>query len=302
MVIISSTRLTVVEVDADDLRRRHRRQVAASAIATSRPSRGDQVVAVRGRRRRRCRRAGCGGSRAGSWSPRRASVGSAGGGQVGAAVLAHVVGVRRRTTGRGKPPSGRSNHRCTWPVPIEFSYSPYCRPVRGAVALAEGADHHQVVAEPRLGPVPVELRHGVQHPRVVAGVEPLDAARSSAARASGVKMCSRPAASWSRSWRSGQNVCDSAPEAISSTLRSDSAMRVAERAAEPQEVLGVGGLAHADADPALVGQALAEELPQVGGGVEDRQVVVVDRGDPGAVWSAPCRRSACASSGSPGKS
>ena len=31
--------------------------------------------------------------------------------------------------GRGKPPSGRSNQRCTCPVPIEFSYSPYWRDV-----------------------------------------------------------------------------------------------------------------------------------------------------------------------------
>ena len=59
--------------------------------------------------------------------------------------------------------------------------------------------------------------------------------------------------------------------------------RVAERAAEAQVVLGVRGLADPDRHPALVRQPVAEELPEVGGGVEDRQVVVVDRGDPGAV-------------------
>ena len=65
--------------------------------------------------------------------------------------------------------------------------------------------------------------------------------------------------------------------------------RVAQRAAEAQVVLHVGGLADPDADPALVGQAVAEELPDVRGGVEDRQVVVLDRGDPGAVLGALAR-------------
>src|SRR5690242_5089461 len=32
----------------------------------------------------------------------------------------------------------------------------------GAVALAQGADHHEVVAEPGLGLVPVEIRHARQ--------------------------------------------------------------------------------------------------------------------------------------------
>ena len=46
----------------------------------------------------------------------------------------------------------------------------------------------------------------------------------SAAAASGVKMCSTPAASCLRSSRSGQNVWLSAPLAMSTTLRSASAM------------------------------------------------------------------------------
>src|SRR4051794_19222979 len=33
-----------------------------------------------------------------------------------------------------QPAAGRSNQRCTWPVPTEFSYSPYRRP--GAVTAA----------------------------------------------------------------------------------------------------------------------------------------------------------------------
>ena len=59
--------------------------------------------------------------------------------------------------------------------------------------------------------------------------------------------------------------------------------RIPERAAEPQVVLGVRGLAHPDGDPALVRQSGAEVLPQVGGRVEDREVLVVDRRDPGSV-------------------
>ena len=58
---------------------------------------------------------------------------------------------------------------------------------------------------------------------------------------------------------------------------------VRQRAAEPQVVLHVAGLADPDGHPPLVGQALAEELPEVDGGVVDRQVLVLDRGDPGAV-------------------
>ena len=58
---------------------------------------------------------------------------------------------------------------------------------------------------------------------------------------------------------------------------------VTERAAEAQVVLRVGCLAHADGDPLLVVEALAEVLPHVRRRVEDRQRVVVDRGDPRAV-------------------
>ncbi len=58
---------------------------------------------------------------------------------------------------------------------------------------------------------------------------------------------------------------------------------VRERPPEPQVILHVTGLAHADRHPPLVRQPLAQELPEVDGGVVDRQVRVVDRRDPGAV-------------------
>ena len=67
-----------------------------------------------------------------------------------------------------QPAAGRSNHMCTWPVPIEFSYSPYCRPGAVHAPLAERPGHLQVVAELRLGPVPQELGHRREHPGVVA--------------------------------------------------------------------------------------------------------------------------------------
>ena len=92
-----------------------------------------------------------------------------------------------------------------------------------------------------------------------------------------------------------------APEAISSTFRSDSAI-ASPRARPSRRLSSVSAVWQTPMrDPPLVGQPVAEELPEVRGGVEDRQVVVFDRGDPGAVLGAlPAIR--WASSGSPGKS
>lgn len=59
--------------------------------------------------------------------------------------------------------------------------------------------------------------------------------------------------------------------------------RITECPAQSQIVLRVGGLTHADRDPPLVGQALSQELPELRGGVEDRKMIIVNRGNPGAL-------------------
>ena len=180
-------------MDADDLGRHDGRQVHRLVDAHLATVVGHQRRRPAGRRRRRCRPAGSGGSREGHEfsfgglsRPQPAAVSS------GPAFWRMNSGSSGVLRGRGKPPSGRSNHRCTWPVPIEFSYSPYWRAGRGAVALAERADHHQVVAESGLGLEPVELRHGFQHPGMVA-LANHSSRSTSAAAASAVKMCSTPA-------------------------------------------------------------------------------------------------------------
>ncbi len=251
----------------------------ASAALTARPSPARSMSPSPHDLDRACRRAGSGGTP--SLSCLRAELGRSRPGEPGRA------GRTRRAPGRCRP-SSRTRRSS--------------RARRGAVALAERARHHQVMAEPRLGLVPVELRHRVEHPRWSPSVN--QSMRSqSAATASGVKMCSTPAASCAR------NLAQR-PEGVAQRARRDqdapcdrcARSPSAERPSEPQVVLGVGGLADADRDPALVRQALAEELPQVGRRVEDRQV----RSSSIAVIQVPCASArpaiACASSGSPGKS
>ena len=138
------------------------------------------------------------------------------------------------------------------------------------------------MAESGFGLEPVELRHGFEHPRVVALAEP------------------REPLEVGRRGLGGEDVIDARGLVIAQLAQRPERMRqragrdqhdfavglgdrVAEGPAEPQVVFGVRGLAHADRDPPLVRQTLAEELPHVGGRVEDRQVIVFDRGDPGAV-------------------
>ena len=57
----------------------------------------------------------------------------------------------------------------------------------------------------------------------------------------------------------------------------------AECAACANEVFGSSGLANRHADPTLVVYSATEVVPEVGCGIEDRQVRVANRRDPGAV-------------------
>src|SRR5215217_8228082 len=139
----------------------------------------------------------------------------------------------------------------------------------GAVTLAESADHHQVMPEPRLRPEPVELRHGVQYPCVIACLKPLHpfGVRSGSLRCEDVisprrlvlsEFSQRPESVAESSGSQQHNLAIAFSDGIT------------QRPAQPEVVLSVGGLAHADGDPPLVRQPLAKELPQVGGGIEDR--------------------------------
>jgi hypothetical protein len=111
----------------------------------------------------------------------------------------------------------------------------------------------------------------------------------SASRASGVKMCDEVRALVLAELAQRPERVRHRPGREQQHLAVGRGDRVAERPAGTQEVLGVTGLAHADADPLLVRQAPAQVVPEVHGGVEDRQVRVVDRRDPGAVLLGRCR-------------
>src|SRR5688572_9225909 len=132
----------------------------------------------------------------------------------------------------------------------------------GAVTLAESADHHQVMPEPRLRPEPVELRHGVQYPCVIACLKPLHpfGVGGGSLRCEDVinprgfvltEFSQRP-----------ERVAES-----SGSQQHDLAVAfsdgITQRPAQPEVVLSVGGLAYPDGDPPLVRQPLAKELPQV---------------------------------------
>ena len=123
--------------------------------------------------------------------------------------------------------------------------------------------------KPRLRPEPVELGHRVQHPRVIAGLKPLHPLGVRGGRLGcedvinlrGLVLAQFPQRPKGVAQRTGSQqhylavtLCDC----------------VAQRPAEPEVVLSIGGLAHADGDPPLIRQALPKELPQVGGGVKDR--------------------------------
>ena len=160
------------------LRRHDRRQVhARRRRPTSRPSAGDEQVAVRPRRRHPSSRIG--------------------------AVASHVIrpiirSLSRRHTASSRVGVAARGEAVGRPVEPQVHLPGAHRVLvlavlaagRGAVLLAEGADHHQVVAEPRLGLEAVEVRHRLQHPRVVARGEPGDPLAVGLAAASGVKMCS----------------------------------------------------------------------------------------------------------------
>src|SRR6476620_8184347 len=153
---------------------------------------------------------------------------------------------------------------------------------RPAVALTERADHHQVVAEPGFGPEPVELRHRLQHPGMVALAEPLQPLEVGCRGLGGEDVL--------HARRLVIAQLAQRPERVRERAGGDEhhlAVGLGDRGAggpaQAQVVFGVRGLADTDRDPPLVRQALSEEFPYVGGGVEDRQVVVFDRGDPGAV-------------------
>src|SRR4029453_18429043 len=208
--------------------------------------------------------------------------GSAGGWQIRAGSLLPDVRVCRRTAWPGeaalRPLEPVVNLACANRV---FVF-PIAAAGGGAIALADGADHHQVMPESRLRPESVELWHRLQHPRVIAGLKPLHPV--------GI----------SRGGLGSKDVFDPGglvlaqfpppPESVAERTRSqqhDPAVTlfdcVSQGPAEPEVVLRISGLAYPDGDPPLVRQALAEELPQIGGGVEDRQVIIGDCGDPSAV-------------------
>ena len=110
------------------LRRLGRRQVDGLVDADLAPVPGDEHVAVAGRPA----------TAAPSSRIRRYSVTSR---------LACASSGRRPADGQAPAygavaaARGRSNHMCTCPVPIEFSYSPYRPARRGHRRLAERADH-----------------------------------------------------------------------------------------------------------------------------------------------------------------
>src|SRR6478736_5459399 len=115
---------------------------------------------------------------------------SAGSGELGAGVLADEFGVFGCPSRLGEPLLG--------PVEPEVHLAGADRILvlavlagrRPAVALTERADHHQVVAEPGFGPEPVELRHRLQHPGMVALAEPRPPPRDRAACAA-ARTCAR---------------------------------------------------------------------------------------------------------------
>src|SRR5687768_13168521 len=129
----------------------------------------------------------------------------------------------------------------------------------GAITLTDCADHHQVMPEPCLRPVPVELRHRGQHPRVIACLKPLHPFGVRGLRCEDVinprglvltEFPQRPKSVAERP-RSQQHYL---AVALSNCLT--------QRPAKPEVVLSIGGLAHADGDPPLIREALAKELPQ----------------------------------------
>ena len=62
---------------------------------------------------------------------------------------------------------------------------------------------------------------------------------ASAARASGVRMCTGSAVSWSRNSRSGQNRCESPPDASTTTRRSSERTASASNAPNSNQSSGV---------------------------------------------------------------
>lgn len=149
--------------------------------------------------------------------------------------------------------------------------------------LAQRARHHQVVEELGLGLELPELVHGVEDLVVPALLEPGDPllvglprfGREDVHRIAGLvvtQFAQRP-----------EGVGEGAGGDEQDPSPGGGGDAVGERPPQPQMVLHVPGLADPDGHPPFVGQAFAEELPEVDGGVVDRQELVLDRGDPGAV-------------------
>src|SRR6185312_8614987 len=153
---------------------------------------------------------------------------------------------------------------------------------RGAGLLTDGARGEQPVAEHRLWPHLVERRHRVEHLRVVARPEPVESLviggecllREDVARIGHLVLAQL--AQLVERVREGARGQD---DDLTIACRD----RLADGATRAEEVLVRRGLTDADADPLLVGEPFAQILPEVDRRVHDRQVGVVDRGDPGAV-------------------
>ena len=285
-------------MDADDLRRRHGRQVDRVGDGDGAAVAGHQLVAV-----------------ADDVDGVAVEQDAPGLAQGHGCLLGW--GLSPRPAGRARPSGGRSRGRRASPWPREAIVGPVEPQVHlagadrvlvvavlpcsgGAGLLAEGADHHQVVGEHRLGPEPHELRHRVEDPGVVARLEPLDpllVGRARLRRADVLEV----GGSRGRAAGAASRTCGTArprPAAAPCGRSRRSPRRSPDRRAgsPPRRRSG-----RPHRDPALV-EALAEELPEVERGVVQRQVRVVDRGDPGRVPPPRAASIAQASSGSPRQS